>query len=187
MAAPAVDVPTILKDGDLLDWVELRGLAADGSLRRDLPPQFTTQGGYSGNVEEDKSCLISAVATPSAILRGPALKVEGQDYPSADDPDSPLPVAHKVLAMGLGLGEWGDANADRNKKARAVAYGNVANADTAFATIYEKLRAGEAVAGEVRDLGAGDASDDFRVTLWFAETPAAPPEIGGAPLLLAGF
>ena len=180
---PSGSHPVPLKDGELLDWVESRGLAADGSLRTDLPPTFSTQGGYSGALDEDKRDLIEVVATPGALLRKTALRLEGEKYQPEDDPDSLLPVAHMIVALGLGLGDWGDAAADRDGVAGAVASGDVADPDAAFEEIYRKLRAGEIAAGEVRDTGLG--RDLFRVTLWYEASPVKAPVVAGTSLLLA--
>jgi len=173
------------KDGEALDWVEAWGLAPDGSLLTDAPPAFTTQGGYSLEPGDDKKHLLDLVARPSAILRKPALKIGGLDYRPEDDPDSILPVAHKAIAVGLGIGDWGDSGTDRSAKAAALAMGEILDMDLAFEEIYSMLRSGAIAAGEIRDVKTGSGTDPLRVTLWYSEPPAEAPTVAGTALMVA--
>lgn len=141
-----------LAKGELLDWVSALGVDASGRVILDQPAYRTTQGGYSGEPSEDKDFLFATVGRPSSLLGRGAIRLSGAKYRPDDDPDSPLPVAHIPVDVGLGAGDWGDSAADRNGMASAIVRGYCVDPDRVFAEIYTAIRDGRIAAGMISDV-----------------------------------
>jgi len=146
---------------DLLDWVEIAAVGPDGELQTSVPRVWTSQGGFSSDPAQDEDHLHKIVARPSALF-GKTFRVSGQEYDTPDDPDG-----HIMAAVGLGFDEWGES-VGRRGAAKTIGVGvvaTVAQADAAFVGVYQALRNGAAMAGEIRDARSREGGA-FRVTLW---------------------
>jgi hypothetical protein len=186
MAATEGASPSVPYDGEIADWVEARGLleaATEGCPRAPTatPTTYTSQGGYASAPADDAKYLLKKMAPPSLLL-GKQVRLEGGGYAAADEADSGKPVAHAIVAIGLGANDklvvdWSDGDFDRAGAAKSIYVAACApeRADKVLEMIHRELRAGRIRAGEVRDVrGSGS---EVRVTLWSA-APANPELLG---------